>query len=123
MTLIEAIGRIDALKPNTFSQSDKIRWISTVDHTVKQQIIDKHEGGDDVKFEPYTDATPPDAELLVPAPFDDIYLFWLSAQMDYWNRELDMYNNNMSMYTSAFSEYERHYRRSHMPKARQFKFF
>lgn len=123
MTLIEAIQRTDALKPNSYSQSDKIRWLSTVDSTVKQQIIDRHEGGENEVFEPYTDDTLLDKELLVPAPFEDIYLYWLSAQIDYWDREMGMYNNNMTMYTTAFGEFERHYRRTHMPKETKFKFF
>ena len=122
MTLIEAIQRIDALKPNTYSQTDKIRWLSTVDSTVKQ-IIDRHEGGEDVVFEPYTEETPQGQILLVPAPFDDVYLYWIAAQIDFWDREMGMYNNNMTMYTSALNEFERHYRRSHMPKERKFKFF
>lgn len=123
MTLIEAIQRTDAIKPNTYSQSDKIRWLSTVDQTVKEQIVDKHEGGEGVVFVAYTDETPLDTELLVPAPFEEIYLYWLSAQIDFWDREMGMFNNNMTMYTNAYNEYERHYRREHMPKARQFKFF
>lgn len=44
MTIIEAINIIDVLKPNTYSQSDKIGWLSTLDGLIKKKIIDTHEG-------------------------------------------------------------------------------
>ena len=51
MTIIEAINRADRLKPNTYSQQDKVNWLSTLDGIVKKEIIDTHEGGEDVRFE------------------------------------------------------------------------
>ena len=46
MKLIEAINKIDALKQNTFTQEDKIGWLSTLDGIIKSEIIDTHEGAD-----------------------------------------------------------------------------
>ena len=46
MTIIEAINQIDAMKPNSYSQSDKIKWLSNLDWSIKKEIIDTHE--DDV---------------------------------------------------------------------------
>ena len=83
MTVIEIIQKIDEIKPNTLSQEEKMRFLTTVDQTVKKQIIDNHVGGESVGFAPYTDGTSLDRELLVPSPFDDIYLYWVAAQIDY----------------------------------------
>ena len=42
MTIIEAINRIDNLKPNDYSQSEKIRWLSVVDNLIYNDIIKTH---------------------------------------------------------------------------------
>lgn len=67
MTIGEAIERIDSVKHNTYTNADKIRWLSDLDGTIKRLIIDTHEGFEDVPFEGYTDATELATELLVPA--------------------------------------------------------
>ena len=123
MTLLEAINRIDVLKPNGYSQAEKIQWLSTLDGIVKREIVDTHEGGKGVTFNGYTEETDLTTELLVPAPYDDIYLRYLEMQIDYANGEYGKYNNSMSMYDTAYSTFQRYYNRTHMPKGRKFKFF
>lgn len=46
MTIIEAINKIDSLKPNAYTQTDKIRWLSLLDGRVKEEVIDTHECDD-----------------------------------------------------------------------------
>ena len=123
MTIIEAINKIDALKPNNYSQSDKIGWLSTLDGIIKKEIIDTHEGADTVIFNGYDAATALDTVLIAPAPYDDVYIRWLEAQIDYANGEYGKYNNSMALYNTAFSAYERYYNRTNMPIGRKFKFF
>ena len=123
MTIIEAINRIDSLKPNTFEQLDKIKWLSTLDGIIKNEIIDTHEGAESVIFNGYDLETPLDTVMIVPAPYDDIYLKWLEAQIDYTNGETSRYQNSMTMYNNAYSAFERYYNRTHMPKSKNFQFF
>lgn len=123
MTIIEAINRIDILKPNAYSQQEKVKWLSTLDGVIKKEIIDTHEGGEEVVFEGYTETTNVATELLVPAPYDDIYLRWLAAQIDYMNGEYARYNNGVQTYNDAYSAFERYYNRTHMPLGKKFKFF
>ena len=123
MTLMEAINKIDVLKPNGYTPTEKTRWLSTLDGRIKTNIIDTHEGGEDVVFHGYDDKTPLDTVLLVPAPYDDIYIHYLEMQIDYTNSEYGKYNNSMAMYESAYSAFANHYNRTHMPKGKKFKFF
>lgn len=122
MKIIEAIQKVDALKPNNYSQEDKIKWLSTLDGIIKREIIDTHEGADKVKFNGY-DSSSLETELLIPAPYDDIYIKWLEAQIDYHNGEIGKYSNSMTMYNSAYSAFERHYNRHNMPIGKSFKYF
>ena len=123
MTIREAIERIDSHKHNIYSQNDKIMWLSRLDSMVKTLIIDAHEGGDGVKFTGYDDKTDLNTELLVPAPFDEVYLRWLEAQIDYSNGEYDKYNNAIVMYQTSYDGYANYYRRTHMPKRTAIKYF
>ena len=122
MTIIEAINSIDALKANAITQSDKVEWLSRLDWRVKREIIDTHEGGS-ISFSGYDDDTALDTELLAPAPYDEMYLRWMEAQMDYANGEYDRYNNSITMFNTAYSDYERYYNRMNMPKGKKLKFF
>jgi hypothetical protein len=123
MTINEAITRLDSLKPNGYTLSDKIGWLSIVDGMIKNNIIDTHEGGEGVTFNGYNDDTPLDTELLVKAPYDELYLSWLSSKVDYFNGEYVKYNNNIVRYNDTLSAYANHYNRTHMPKGKKHKYF
>jgi len=115
MTIREAIARTDAVRANAFNEELKISWLSRLDGMVKKLVIDTHEGGEAVTFDGYGSGTDPDTQLLVPAPFDDIYLRWLEAQIDYAGGEFGRYNNAIVLFNAAFGIFQNHYNRSHLP--------
>lgn len=115
MTIIEAIHRITTIKPNGYDQSQKIKWLNTLDGIIKKEIIDTHEGGENIVFNGYTDETNLLTELLVAAPYDDIYIRYLEMQIDYANGEYGKYNNSKVMYNMAYSAFAKYYQREHMP--------
>lgn len=123
MTIIEAINKIDTLKPNSYTQLDKIRWLSDLDGIVKAEIIDTHEGGESVIFNRYDENTNITTVLLIPSPHEDIYIKWLESKIDYSNAEYGKYNNSSVAYNNAFSVFEKYYNRHHMPKQTKLKFF
>lgn len=123
MTINEAINKVDTLKPNNFNEEDKIGWLSTLDFTVMREMVDTHEGGEGIVFEGYTENTDRDTELLAPAPYDEMYLRWLEAQIDYANNEFGKYNNAIAMFNTAYGAYNNYYNRTHMPKGKQRKYF
>lgn len=123
MTIIEAINKVDALKPNSYTLLDKVAWLSKLDGAIKTEIIDTHEGSEFVEFDGYDADTPTYTELLVKAPYDDIYLYWLESRIDYYNGEYGRYNNTVTAYNDAYAAYERFYNRAHMPKGTKFNFF
>ena len=123
MTIIEAISRVDALKHNTYTQTDKVQWLSRLDWMVKKHIIDTHEGAEEVSFTGYDDSTDLQTELLVPAPYDEVYLRWMEAQIDYHNGEYGKYNNSIEMFNTAYEGFQNYYNRTHMPLGKSMKYF
>ena len=123
MTIIEAIGIINALKPNNYTELDKIGWLSEVEHMIKTNIIDTHEGGEDIVFNGYDQSTNTEIKLLISEPYDDIYIKWLEAKIDYHNAEYQKYNNSVTAFNNIYSAFERYYNRQHMPIQNKLKFF
>lgn len=118
MTIIEAISAVDKLKPNAYSQEEKIRWLWEVDSRIKTEIMDTHEGNPAPGLIPYTPDTPLDTVLLAAAPHDEMYLRYLEAQMDYHNAEYGRYNNAMAMFDTVYDAYAKQYTRQHMPRSK-----
>ena len=115
MTLMEAIGQADALYFNTFSQSEKVGWLSRLDGLIHTQILQTHEG-EPAPFPGYGPDTDPDRLLLVPPPYDCMYISWLQAQMELALRETEGYNAAIQTFNAEYSAYEKDYNRNHMPK-------
>jgi hypothetical protein len=123
MTIIEAIHKIDDLKHNTYSQADKVKWISRLDTMVKTHVIDTHEGGEGVTFTGYDEQTDKDTELLIPEPYADAYLLYMETQIDYTNGEYAKYNNAMERFNTVWRDFQNWYNRTHMPKGKPMRFF
>lgn len=110
MTPNKAIEIVDRLKPNTYSEEDKLRWINELDTMVQKLVIQSD------KINKYSYPDDMDTELLIPAPFDDCYTLFLEAKIDYYNREYANYNNSALMFEAQYSEYKKAYIREHAAK-------
>lgn len=122
MTILEAINQVDNLKYNTYTQGDKIAWLSRLDGMAKRLIIDTHDGAEAGDFSGYNDKTSLDTQLLIPSPFDSVYIRWLETMIDYANGEYDKYNNSMLMFHAEYDSYADFYKRTHMPKGKGTRF-
>lgn len=119
MKIREAIGQVDNWLTNIYTTEDKIGWLSQLDMKVKTQIIDTHEGGEDLKFQGYAADVDQDTVLLVPAPYDELYLRYLEAQIHYRNQEEDRCNNANDAFQKIWNEFRNEYNRKHMPKGQK----
>lgn len=114
MKLIEAINEFNDLVPNTLGEKHLINAINELDGLAYDEIFAK--AADTLFiFEPYTNLDK-DRELLIPAPYSDIYFYYLSAKNDFINREFAAYNNDISMFNTKYEGFAAYYRRNHMPK-------
>lgn len=123
MTLIEVINELDAIKPNTYTQDEKIKWLSELDGMIKSLVIDTHEGNEDITFDGYTPDTSLDTKLIIDSPYDELYIRWLESKVDYANAEYVKYNNSITRYNDLYQAFCNDYNRKHMPKGIQNKYF
>ena len=124
MKIIEAINSVNELLPNSYDQSRKVAWLSTLDAMVKSEIIDNHEGGEGCTFTGYDSETEINTtDLLVSAPHDLIYLRWLEAQIHYHNGENEKYNNAIEAFNTVYGAFRNYYNKKFIPKGKTIKFF
>ena len=114
MKIIEAIGIINELKPNAYSQDRKVEWLSTLDGMVQRLVYDTHECAPECRFEGYPNDTDPNTQLLVRG-HDQMYIHWLAAKMEFHLGEYAKYNNSMEMFTAEWNKFEAEYNSTHMP--------
>ena len=120
MTIDQAIARIDRLYPNDVDPLVKIGWLESVDKYVHYNVIAVREGGDKAVEPVYVNVSEGDfpavsgtTTLLVPAPWDECYIFYLQAQIFYEQREIKKYASAMQLYNQTMSEFTAHYFHDH----------
>lgn len=114
MTVFEAITRLNTLKPSQYDEDTLVSWLSELEGLIYNEIIKWHESGEE--FLPIDPEADMDRELLAAEPYDDVYLKYLMAQVDFHNGEFTRYNNSMIMYNTALSAFADWYNRNNMPK-------
>ena len=141
MTIQECIDRADNLYPNQYSEENKVDWLSRLDYRIFTDVILTHEPimpppPEEIRaestanpldidtdkplpphppeFEPYK-VTNMTKELLVPFPFDELYIVYLQMKIDEANKETAQYNTNATFFNHYYDEFAKDYNRKHLP--------
>lgn len=116
-TIDEVIARVDARKPNVYSDEDKARWLMELDGRLYRELFARWPAA-----QPEIGKKPPEqwpeeggAPLLVEPPYDGLYELYLEAMVDYYDQETEAYNNAAALFDQAESEFRKQYRRTHAP--------
>ena len=112
MTINEAIAQVDRMRENMVPNDIKIGWLSRTDHLIFNEIVAGREGSEGLTFVEYTESDG-EKELLVPHPYDELYLYKLEAQIYYEQREIKKYASSIALYNEAMQEYSKKYAREH----------
>ncbi len=111
MKVGKVIEYIDTIKMNPYEDKIKTYWLNSLDGIIFKQVIKS-----DKPFIPYVWPEDEGKELLIKAPFDDIYWKYLCAMIDYANKEYDAYNNAMIFFNTAYEDMKRQYLKDHEPE-------
>ena len=130
MTIQEVLSEVDGLKPNEYTDAEKIKWLDHIERTLYLELFALREGdptetteiNDDNEetttsgFSGYTEDTDQDTELLVPEPYSDLYKHYIMAQIDYSQAEYERYAASSSMFNNAYQNFVNYWIRNHKPK-------
>jgi len=113
MTIREAIQWVDDIKPNSFSDETKLKWLSALEGRLALNVFLL--AGVELRYFQYGYPADMDAELLVQPPHDDIYTAYLAAKIDEANGEYELYQNSMTTYNGLFGGFARWFARTYEP--------
>ena len=120
--IIDILSEVDELKPNTYEDAQKIKWISTVEAGLYRDVYETHEHEEEIEFNGYSEDDM-NTELWLPDSYADIYTYYVMALMDFHNGEIERYNNSIIMYMTALNDFKAWYNRTHTPISRELKLF
>ena len=115
MTAGELIAAADALRPNQYTEEQKLSWLAQLDGKLVTELLAGLEGATPALPLRYTAAS----ALLAPFPYDwELYTAWLFAQIDLNNAEIVKYNQSMTLFAAAWRQLADFLVRTHRPAAR-----
>ena len=116
MTVLQAITRADLDRPNEVPAERKLQWLSTLDGRIDRELFQRFDGAPPAfsGYGPDTDIN--HTELLVQAPYDEIYPLFLIMRIDLENNEIDRFNNDAKLFDEAFKRFAWQHNRTHRSK-------
>ncbi len=121
MTCAEVIAEVDRNEPNQYDLYQKLKWLSTLDGKVLDEVIMTHRraahetmyNGGRCPLPPYNDAG---CTLLIADPYaNEIYCSYLQMMIAKENAERARYNDERAIYEAAYQQYCDWYTRTHRP--------
>lgn len=114
MKLNDAITEATSLRPSEVTRSTMIRWLSALDGQIWQEIISHYKDPDPAEMPVYDPSGAHTATvLLVPAPYDLLYIDYLVMRIDLKNADFERYNNYAQRYQEEWQAYVDWFNRNH----------
>ncbi len=111
MTIREVILQGDELQDNEFSEERKCRWVSECEARIWSGIMLLPPEG----FFGYQWEYDADRELLLPQPYDELYLLYVSAKMYLAYHEAQNYQNAMAAFNKLYDQTSIWYAKAYDP--------
>ena len=109
MTINEAIAAVDGLRNNQIPEDVKRAMLSELDGRIYREVI----APESVDFTGYNAETNSETVLLVPYPYDGLYVNYLEMEIARINAEMPRYNNAAIVFNEKYAAYKRWYNRTH----------
>lgn len=95
MTKDEVLALVRETQPGEFSDERILQIVDQLDQKIYRELLDgyivEEYGGD----------------LVAPAPYDGLYLYWALANISLMQQDTAGYNNHMAMFNALWDEYGR----------------
>lgn len=102
MLVKEMIALVNEVRPNAIPDVLKLRWINEIEGKLASQVFLVRD------VESYLHESD-EEELVLEAPWDGVYEFYLYAMIHNANAEYDRYDNSYAIYNEKLSQYKKWY--------------
>lgn len=103
----EVLARVDALLPNGYTEAEKLRWLAQAEGFVLREIRGAEGALPEMAKE---------TELTAETPYDEMYRYYVEAQVHYANGETARYNSAAGLWNNAFLTYRDYRARTAVPE-------
>lgn len=117
MTLGKLIEKIVEQKGQQYDTGILTDWVNEIEGQAVEEVINQADGNN-IAFVPYDYTQDVERTLRIPDRFQDVYLNYLYAKIDFGNQETERYNNDVAMYNASYEAYAAWFPREHRPKKR-----
>jgi len=134
-TVAEIISQYNAERPNQVEDQVKVLWLRKCERMIINEILMSHEHDLESEtrvelkvvgshlvvtgagsFEAHIDSFDMDTPLLVPEPYDDLYLYYLDQRIALNNNDKTRYNTAAAQYNNALLTYQQYVNRTYVTK-------
>lgn len=107
MTVYEAIAKVKDRKPNAYSDESLNDWLNECEAMVQREIL-LTVPDEIVQYEWAKDR---DKELILPRPYDALYVTYIIMMIQYTQEEYIAYNNTNNMFEEQYKSAQAYYNR------------
>lgn len=142
MTVAGIIEQYNNERPNQVDDSTKLNWLKKLEKMIINEVIISHEHDleDNSKLTltvsgstlhitnagsltHHIDSFDMDSDLLVPEPYDDLYIYFLDQRIALQNNDKTRFNTATTMYNNALLQYQQYFNRTYPTIRRQKRLF
>lgn len=109
MIVSEALEKVKERKPNPYDDHMLLEWLNEIEAKVQHELLDTPPEG----IFTYTIEEHMEHELLLPKPFDVVYLHYIIAMIEWNQQEYDAYNNTVDLVNLLFEDAKKYYNEKH----------
>lgn len=128
------IEQYNAERPNTVDDAVKLLWLRKCERMIANEIImwHEHDKADEAELElrvegstlyivpagtieDHINSFDMNSEMLVPEPYDDLYIYYIDQRIALNNNETRRYNAAVQSYNNALLTYQQHFNRLNAP--------
>lgn len=134
-TVAEIISQYNTERPNSVEDAQKVLWLRKCERMIINEILVSHEHDLEEEtrvelkvvgshlvvtgagsFEEHIDSFDMDSYLLVPEPYDDLYIHYLDQRIALNNNDKTRYNTAAAQYNNALLTYQQYVNRTYKTK-------
>lgn len=107
MTVNEALAKVKDRKKNAFSDESLNAWLNDCEAIVQRELL-LTVPDEIVQYEFPADK---DKELILPRPYDELYVTYIIMMIQYTQEEYTDYNNTNNMFEAQYQKAQGYYNR------------
>lgn len=111
LTCLYVINKADEIKPNAYTQVEKMAWLYELERDLAQIQADYIEEGGTQLVPADTDVT----KNLIAGEYEEMYIYWLLTKIDFRNGDITRYNNDATLFEEAFRKFSSRYNMENTP--------